>query len=133
MTAAAASCRSSNVAFGPTRALTASSIIAAIFNARASTTRTALGFLGMKPRLILARPHRKASGPLSSGSDPPGLGSAPLGLFGLLFYSESADSEGAAPMSGLSAVGMVIGIAIMVAAAIALVVGAVFFIRSAGD
>jgi hypothetical protein len=45
-------CRSSNVAFGPTRASTAWSIISAIHR-KAMTLR----FLGMNPRLILCRPR----------------------------------------------------------------------------
>lgn len=61
------------------------------------------------------------------------LSSVPLGIVGLIFFTESKDSRGATPLSALSAVGLGIGIMIMLAAVVALVAGAILFIRSAKD
>lgn len=61
------------------------------------------------------------------------LSSVPLGVLGLLFYSESRDSSAATPLSGLTAVGVIVGVVIMAAAVVALVAGAVVFVRSAKD
>lgn len=61
------------------------------------------------------------------------LAAIPLGLFGAFLFWPSRSSTGGGPTSGLSAFPMIAGVALMSIAAVALVLGAIFYIRSAKD
>lgn len=61
------------------------------------------------------------------------LSAFPLAIVGFTFYIEAADSKGSTPLSGLSGILAIVGVAIIVAAVVALVAGAILFIRSAKD
>ena len=61
------------------------------------------------------------------------LAAIPLGWFGAFLFWQSRSSTGGGPMGGLSAFSMIAGVSVMGLAAVALVVGAIFYIRSGKD
>lgn len=84
----------------------------------------------------MADPHQQRS-PLGSAIGCLSLlafvAAIPLGLFGAFIFLQSDSSKGGGAAGGLAGFGTLAGIGLMAIAIVILVIGAVFYIRSAKD